>query len=357
MRAPAALGDAFAPPLLAWAADHGRQALPWQVDRTLYRVWISEVMLQQTQVATVVPYFERFIARFRDVVALADAPIDAVLHDWTGLGYYARARNLHRAARLVRDRHAGKFPQDFDAVVALPGIGRSTAGAILALALDQRHAILDGNVKRVLARYFAVEGFPGAARVGKELWALSEAVTPPGDAARFTQAIMDLGATLCTRTNPACEHCPVATGCRARAAGRTAEIPQARPVRARPQREVVWLVIRLEGTVLLEQRPPTGIWGGLWGFPEYASRELAQAALAAFDTDGDSAPASVAATITHSFSHFDLEITPLIAELSTIRRGEMERPSRTWYNLRAPARLGLAAPVATLVRALARSAE
>ncbi len=343
----------FAPRLLEWFAAAGRTGLPWQVERTPYRVWISEVMLQQTQVATVVPYFERFLDRFPDVRSLADAPLDLVLHEWSGLGYYARARNLHRAAEIVRDAHGGEFPRSFAAVVALPGIGASTAGAILALALDERHAILDGNVKRVLARWFAVEGSPGSTQTGKELWALSERVTPPDRAAAFTQAIMDLGATLCTRANPGCERCPVAAGCRARVAGRVLDYPSARPARARPQRDVVWLVLRREGAVLLEQRPPTGIWGGLWGFPEYSSRDLAEAALAQFNHGEHAvAPASVAATISHSFSHFDLGITPLIAVVQREDGRVMEGPAQTWYNLRAPARLGLAAPVETLLRAL-----
>jgi A/G-specific adenine glycosylase len=308
-------------------------------------------MLQQTQVATVIPYFERFLDRFPDVRTLADAPIDAVLHLWSGLGYYARARNLHRAAVLIRDLHGGIFPRDFDAVVALPGIGRSTAGAILAQAFDARHAILDGNVKRVLARHAAVEGPPGAAATLNRLWDLSEAVTPVANAADFTQAIMDLGATLCTRAKPACGRCPVAEDCEARMLGRTADFPGTRARRARPRREVVWLVLRREDAVLLEQRPPSGIWGGLWGFPEYATRELAEQAL---ERAGASprASAAVASRITHSFSHFDLEITPLVAELVTGPARVMEGPGQTWYNSRAPSLLGLAAPVSALLETL-----
>ncbi len=344
----------FGPRALAWHAVAGRQGLPWQRDRSAYRVWVSEVMLQQTQVATVAPYFERFVERFPDVQALADAPLDVVLHHWSGLGYYARARNLHRAAVIIRDEHDGEFPRDFATVVELPGVGRSTAGAILALAFGERHPILDGNVKRVLARWGAVEGFPGATRVANALWDLSDEVTPPAHAANFTQAIMDLGATLCTRANPACDRCPVAGDCAARLQDRIADFPGARPVRARPQREVVWLVLRRHESVLLEQRPPAGIWGGLWGFPEFTS--LAQAERALQELRG-SAPAlgeiAVAATITHAFSHFDLAITPLFADLERDGARVTEGPAQTWYNSRAPAELGLAAPVATLLRSLA----
>jgi A/G-specific adenine glycosylase len=340
----------FAPPLLTWFRSHGRHDLPWQRTRTAYRVWISEIMLQQTQVATVIPYYERFMAGFPDVRALADAPLDAVLHAWSGLGYYARARNLHRTAGILRDVHGGDFPRALAAVVALPGIGPSTAGAILALALDERHPILDGNVKRVLARWFGIAGFPGEARVAKILWSLSDAVTPSTDAADYTQAIMDLGATLCTRTQPACERCPVRAGCIARRDGTTAHLPTPRPRRERPRRTVFWLVIRRGETVLLEQRPPAGIWGGLWAFPEFATRELAESMLERIGGGaGESGALSVGPTISHSFSHFDLAITPLVADLAPLAGSVMEGPAQTWYNSREPVRVGLAAPVARLL--------
>ncbi|MEM1440588.1 MAG: A/G-specific adenine glycosylase, partial [Pseudomonadota bacterium] len=221
----------FAARVLDWFEHHGRKDLPWQHDRSRYRVWVSEVMLQQTQVATVIGYFERFMARFPDVVTLADAPTDDVLALWSGLGYYARARNLHAAAQQVRDRHGGAFPGDFDAVVALPGVGRSTAGAILSLADDARHAILDGNVKRVLARHETIEGWPGRTAVLKALWQAAEQFTPDTRVADYTQAMMDLGATLCTRRAPGCEACPVRTTCRARAEGRIDELPGRKPRR------------------------------------------------------------------------------------------------------------------------------
>ena len=345
--------DGFARALLAWFEHHGRHDLPWQVAPTAYRIWVSEIMLQQTQVATVIPFYERFMARFPTVGALATAPLDAVLHEWSGLGYYARARNLHRAAKQIRDDHAGQFPRDFDAALALPGIGRSTAGAILALALDERHAILDGNVKRVLARWFAVEGFPGSALVAKQLWQLSERVTPPRDAGAFTQAIMDLGATLCTRAKPACERCPINTGCRARREGRVSQFPGKRPARTRPLRRVWWLIVRQGTYVLLERRPDTGVWGGLWGFPEFANRELAERALEKLSGQPiASARLERAPIVEHSFSHFDLEAAPLLVDVVSLSGAIMEGPQQTWYNSTAPARIGLSAPVAAILARL-----
>ncbi|MGB8326770.1 MAG: A/G-specific adenine glycosylase, partial [Steroidobacteraceae bacterium] len=267
--------------LIVWHETGGRHELPWQRGRSLYRVWISEIMLQQTQVATVIPYYERFIARFPTVRALADASIDDVLHLWSGLGYYARARNLHQAAQRIRDEFAGEFPGDFASVASLPGIGRSTAGAILALALNQRFAILDGNVKRVLARYFGVAGNATERAVEKRLWVLSERCTPVERVDDYTQAIMDLGATLCTRSRPLCALCPLATDCVARRQGRQTEFPAPRrsaPHGMRRAKRVVMLLARArDQSVLLEKRPPRGIWGGLWCLPEFASEAAARA--------------------------------------------------------------------------------
>jgi A/G-specific adenine glycosylase len=340
-----------APRLLGWFAGHGRRDLPWQQDRTPYRVWISEIMLQQTQVATVIPFFARFMARFPDVAALAAAPLDEVLHHWSGLGYYARARNLHRAAQLICEAHGGELPAAHAALVALPGIGRSTAGAILALARDERHPILDGNVKRVLARWAGIDGFPGEARVAARLWALSEAVTPARHVADFTQAIMDLGATLCTHRRPRCADCPLADDCVARREDRVAELPGRRQATRRPRRQIVWLVFRRADAVLLERRPPTGIWGGLWGFPEFATRADAEAAAVA--RAGRRAPRLTAlGAVRHAFTHFELEIQPLLVELDH-RAPLVERATETWYKSRAPTRLGLAAPVTVLVAGLA----
>ena len=270
--------DPFARALLAWFDQHGRHDLPWQTDPTPYRVWVSEVMLQQTRVPTVLRYFPGFMERFPDVAVLAEAPLDDVLHLWSGLGYYARARNLHRAASVVRDAHDGRMPDQREALEALPGIGRSTAGAILALAHGQRHAILDGNVKRVLARYHLVEGWPGRSAVLDRLWGLAESHTPRRRVAAYTQAIMDLGATVCTRSRPLCRACPLAESCGALSHGRTAELPSPRPKPTLPERTTAFLILRdSHGRVLLERRPPSGVWGGLWSFPECAAEADAEA--------------------------------------------------------------------------------
>jgi A/G-specific adenine glycosylase len=340
-----------APALLAWFERHGRKDLPWQRDPTPYRVWVSEIMLQQTQVGTVIPYYERFMARFPGVADLASAPVDEVLHLWSGLGYYARARNLHRAARRIVAEHGGCFPEDFDAVHALPGVGRSTAGAILALSRGERHAILDGNVKRVLARCFGVDGWPGETAVQARLWQLAEACTPPAGAAAYTQAIMDLGATLCTRSRPACAACPLAAGCVARAEGRQAGLPSPRPRQRlrRRERTHVLVVIREDASVLLEQRPAEGLWGGLWGLPEFAGEAEAlgfsRERLGLREPRLEPWPA-----FTHSFTHFDLELVPLALRLASA--AGLNQPGYVWYNSRAPARVGLAAPVAKIIRAI-----
>jgi A/G-specific adenine glycosylase len=342
----------IAPHLLAWHALAGRHDLPWQHERSAYRVWVSEVMLQQTQVSTVIPYFERFLARFPDVRALAEAPDDEVLHLWTGLGYYARARNLLRAAREIRDVHGGNFPGTLDEVMSLPGIGRSTAGAILALSADQRHPILDGNVKRVLARYYALDGAPDEAGTLAALWKVAELNTPEAGVATYTQAIMDLGATVCTRSRPRCDDCPLRADCRARIEGRQAALPAPKSRRAqRKRRAAVMLVARREGKVLLVQRPPSGIWGGLWCLPEFADREAA-AAYAATELSNARLAVNALPEIEHSFTHFDLVITPLIASCgSAARVGEA---GALWYDVDEPARVGLPAPILTLLGTLTR---
>jgi A/G-specific adenine glycosylase len=341
----------FAARLLAWHAKHGRHDLPWQKRRTPYRVWISEIMLQQTQVATVIPYYARFMARFPDLQSLADAPQDEVLHLWTGLGYYARARNLQQAAQVIRDQHGGRFPRDMDSVRALPGIGRSTAGAILALATDQRHPILDGNVKRVLARHGAVAGWPGNQRVEAKLWTLAEARTPKTLVADYTQAIMDLGATLCTRSAPHCTECPVAADCRARIRGSQARYPGPKPRKTMPVRRTRMLMLIAEGAVLLEKRPPAGIWGGLWGFPELASGEdMAGWCRARFGA----APRSLKAhaELRHTFSHFHLDIEPWEVRLSGAA-AVADADTTRWQPLGLTPKLGLAAPVKRLLESLA----
>ncbi|MBM4221296.1 MAG: A/G-specific adenine glycosylase, partial [Gammaproteobacteria bacterium] len=301
----------LAPLLLAWWDRHGRKDLPWQQNPTPYRVWVSEIMLQQTQVATVQGYYDRFMQAFPDVQALADARADEVLHRWSGLGYYARARNLHRAAQGVRDQHGGVVPTGFDSLSALPGIGRSTAGAILALSTGQRHAILDGNVKRVLARVFGIAGVPSESAVQRELWTLAERCTPVQRVAHYTQAIMDLGASVCTRRKPACAQCPLREGCQAYAAGLAEQLPARKPARARPLRNCVLLLCaRADGAVLLERRADTGIWGGLWGLPEISSIDAAAEWCSA---QFGSVPElqRVRPVLRHGFTHFDLDITPV----------------------------------------------
>jgi A/G-specific adenine glycosylase len=339
--------------LLAWWDRHGRKDLPWQRDPTPYRVWVSEVMLQQTQVATVTRYYDRFLAAFPDVVALANAPDDAVLHHWSGLGYYARARHLHRAARVVRDQHGGAVPTDFATLAALPGIGRSTAGAILALSSGQRHPILDGNVKRVLARVFHVAGYPGDTAVAKRLWELAEACTPATRVAHYTQAVMDLGAALCARARPACGLCPLADGCQARAAGVAATLPGRKPPKARPRRATTLVLARRpDGAVLLERRPPTGVWGGLWGFPE-AESPAAVAAWCATALGATPVTTRPRPVLQHAFSHFDLDMTPVEADLAATPARAMDADRYLWCDPAAPAAVGLAAPVARLLAALA----
>jgi A/G-specific adenine glycosylase len=340
---------AFAGDLLRWFDRHGRKHLPWQQNPTPYRVWVSEIMLQQTQVATVIPYYERFMTRFPSLAALANAPTDEVLHLWTGLGYYARARNLHRAAQLIVRDQAGVFPRTIDEVQALPGIGRSTAGAILALSLHQRHPILDGNVKRVLARYFGVRGFPGEPRVERELWSLADACTPNERVEHYTQAIMDLGATVCVRSKPLCLACPQQLRCAARREGTQHELPTPRPKKKRPARAAYALIARdRDGTILLERRPPTGLWGGLWTFPQFESRDAALTWAA--QRFAETGRAEVLAAYEHAFTHFDLTLHPLIVAVA--RDDAIADQDYVWYDSRTPARIGLAKPAVDLLRAV-----
>ncbi len=340
--------------LLPWFDAHGRHDLPWQSDPDPYRVWVSEVMLQQTQVETVKAYYARFIARFPDVATLAAAPQDEVMRLWSGLGYYARARNLHRAAAEIVARHGGELPGTLESVMDLPGIGRSTAGAILALARGQRHPILDGNVKRVLARVFLVEE-PAESSAGlKKLWSLSEAATPEARVADYTQAIMDLGATVCTRAQPACDRCPLADGCAALAAGRAGEVPVPRRRAARRLQRTHMLFLLDAGRVLLERRPPRGIWGGLWAPPEFTRAAEAEAGLAA--RFGLAAPTRRLAPVRHAFTHFDLEIEPWIVELAG-RGGQAAEGETRWQDLASIESVGLPAPVARLLEELRHDAN
>jgi A/G-specific adenine glycosylase len=347
----------FSEKMLQWFEANGRKDFPWQRDPTPYRVWISEIMLQQTQVATVIPYYERFMARFPTVAALADAPEDAVLHLWSGLGYYARARNLHKAARQLRDEHGAGFPSDLEAVQGLPGIGRSTAGAILSLALGQRHPILDGNVKRVLARCFAVEGWPGRAAVQKRLWQLAEQLLPAERCRDYNQSLMDLGAAVCSRTSPDCEACPLNSLCQARAQGDPAAYPQPRPRRALPVRPVRMLVIRNpQGEVLMRKRPATGVWGGLWSFPECpAGQAPLDWCREKLGIEGEGI--RHLPPFRHTLSHFHMEIEPIEIGLDREPARVMDGDEQVWYKLDVPDPRGLAAPVARILASLQQREE
>ena len=348
----------FAPRVLDWFDEHGRKHLPWQRDPTPYRVWVSEIMLQQTQVQTVVPYYERFMARFPDLQGLAAAEVDEVLARWSGLGYYARGRNLHAAAVACARDHGGELPADIDALVALPGIGRSTAGAILSLSRGIRHPILDGNVKRVLARHFAVEGWPGRTDVERRLWALSDAVTPAERAGPFNQAMMDLGATLCTRSRPACGRCPVAGTCLGLERGDPAAYPGKKPRKAVPTRAATfWWIVDGEGRVLLERRPPSGLWGGLWCLPITLDGEAGgRDTLATRDADWAARAAAAAepdpiARLEHGFSHFRLEVEVRRVADGRVAGGVGEGPETAWHG-GGPVPGGVAAPLERLLATL-----
>jgi A/G-specific adenine glycosylase len=337
----------IAPALLAWAEHHGRHDLPWQRAPTPYRVWVSEVMLQQTQVATVVPYYQRFIVRFPDVASLAAADLDEVLSLWTGLGYYARARNLHRAAGLIVECHGGCLPEDIATLQALPGIGRSTAGAILALSRSQRHAILDGNARRVIARYFAIEGEPSEPATLRTLWGLAEACTPPERVAEYTQAIMDLGSGVCTRSRPACDACPLNRGCEAHKTGRQHALPSPRRRRTRPQRTAFAIVaIDASGAVLLEQRPANGLWGGLWSLPMFEMEaEALSWAAGHLSALGEPHPLPKQK---HAFTHYDLTLHLICVHLQTAARIE----SHGWFDCSQLADIGLSKAVVRLAPTL-----
>jgi len=339
--------EVFSARLLRWFDQHGRHDLPWQQPRSAYRVWMSEVMLQQTQVATVIPYFERFIARFPDFVTLAAAEIDDVLALWAGLGYYARGRNLHAAAKQVVALHGGEMPRDLEAVQALPGVGRSTAAAILTQAYGERHAILDGNVKRVLARHAAIAGWPGDSKVAAKLWTCSERHLPSSRLADYTQAIMDLGATLCTARAPACPRCPVAEDCEARLQDRVAELPSSRPARERPQRVARLLLIHnTDGHVLIERRPPAGIWGGLWSLPLAETDDDIDALLRDRYGLQPQATFETLPSFRHAFTHFELSLSPLRIQTHAEGNGVLhEHADRRWINIRTAALPGFPSPV------------
>ena len=337
----------FSKKVICWYDQYGRKSLPWQHNKTPYRVWVSEIMLQQTQVSTVIPYYQRFMESFPEVENLAKAEEDDVLHHWTGLGYYARARNLHKTAKLVCSDFGGEFPDDIDTMQTLPGIGRSTAGAILSLAGGQAQPILDGNVKRVIARHFAVDGWPGEANVLRRLWALSEELTPPKDTAKYNQAMMDIGATVCTRTKPQCDLCPVENSCLAKKHATQALYPGKKVKKQLPVKSTVMLIPKWEDSILLYKRPSSGLWGGLYSFYE------------ADDLEGIDAKACSLAmlqyqeehlgTFRHTFSHFHLEIAPVILHLKEAPTPKVKDSAEHWFNLLQPSNLGLAAPTKKLI--------
>ncbi|HRJ51277.1 MAG TPA: A/G-specific adenine glycosylase [Candidatus Thiothrix moscowensis] len=336
--------DNFADQVLKWHDQHGRKDLPWQHEPSSYRVWVSEIMLQQTQVATVIPYYQRFMQRFPDVLTLANAPLDEVLQHWEGLGYYSRARNLHKTAQTVCDQYAGTFPTDIERMQTLPGIGRSTAAAILSLSHGQAHAILDGNVKRVLARFHAVAGWAGTAHTLQQLWQYAEQHLPSNRNAAYTQAMMDMGATLCTRSKPACLLCPLQQGCAAFRQGNPQDYPGKRPSKDLPEKTAIALLLRnTAGEILLQKRPPTGIWGGLWSFPEFADENgMANWLL-------ERGQAQVIATrlpvLTHTFSHYRLYLQPLLVDFDTSPAWIMEGDGWLWYKADTVLTGGLSAAI------------
>jgi A/G-specific adenine glycosylase len=339
--------------VLAWFDLHGRKNLPWQLNKTPYTVWVSEIMLQQTQVKTVIPYYQAFMQRFPDVYTLADAPQDEVLHHWTGLGYYARARNLQKSAQIIRDEYLGKFPDQLQQLIALPGIGRSTAAAVLSLACGQHHSILDGNVKRVLTRYFAVEGWPGNKKVEDKLWQFADRLTPKNRTADYTQAIMDMGATLCTRSKPKCDICPVQIDCLAFVQGRQAELPHKKPKKTIPVKFTFMLIPMWQKQLLIYKRPPAGLWGGLWGFYEVEQeQQIIEQALKLGLNDIQHQTLS---PFRHTFSHFHLDIQPVVLHLKQEPVGQIMEDTQMWYDLSAPQNVGLAAPTKKLFSTISSS--
>lgn len=351
----------FAPRLITWQRQFGRHDLPWQLTRDPYTIWLSEIMLQQTQVSTVIAYYLRFIERFPNLAALAQAPLDEVMAVWSGLGYYSRARNLHRCAQLLMTEYHGQFPNQVNALIELPGIGRSTAAAIAVFAFGAHETILDGNVKRVLARVFGIEGFPGEKQTENAMWKLAESLLPPhsepatelNDLAMqaYTQGLMDLGATLCVRGRPACTRCPFQTGCAAHLSGREKTLPTARPKKSKPMRRTLMLILCNGPTVLLERRPPAGIWGGLWSLPEVPDAAALAAYAARF---GITDPLTTLTPIVHTFTHFQLTIEPKLATLSSraAPSASVTDTNQTWVSVDDLQAYGLPAPVRRILDTL-----
>jgi A/G-specific adenine glycosylase len=344
------MSSTFAAKLVAWQKKHGRHDLPWQGSRDPYAVWLSEIMLQQTQVATVIPYYLRFLARFPDVATLAAAPLDEVLRLWSGLGYYSRARNLHRAAGVIAGEHGGRFPRRFEEVAELPGVGRSTAAAICVFAYGQRRAILDGNVKRVLARYRGVKGYAGKKKVSDRLWQEAESLLARRNVEAYTQGLMDLGAAVCRRSRPQCTTCPVHRDCVAYQRGWVGRLPAPRPRKRLPHKRTVMLALMRAGEVLLEKRPPTGIWGGLWCLPETAHKtDLEAYCLKRFGAHV--VEVEPLETIPHGFTHFTLDIQPLKLRVSALAPNATE-PGVMWLPVEEARGAAIPAPVRQILSRL-----
>ena len=341
----------FADTVLKWYRRYGRHNLPWQ-GQNAYRVWLSEIMLQQTQVTTVIPYYQNFIKRFPNLKSLANASIDEVLQHWQGLGYYARARNLHKAAQKIRKDHKGRFPRKFEEVAALPGIGRSTAGAILSFAYGQSWPILDGNVKRVLARCFRVPGWYGQSETMKQLWYLSESVTPENETADFNQAMMDIGAMLCLKSSPKCEACPLKKLCSSYRHHSQAQFPEKKPARAKPQKQTLMLLHRHQDEILMWRRPPSGIWGGLWSLPEVDDEAAIALWQRSFLSVSQPPKKIQHKVIRHQFTHYGLDISLAIIELDD-RPGEIsDQDNYAWVDVERLSEYGLPAPVKKLLSTL-----
>ena len=343
------MGADFSTRIIIWQRAHGRNALPWQ-GADAYRVWLSEIMLQQTQVTTVISYYQRFLARFPNVAALALASEEEVLALWSGLGYYSRARNLRRAAQIVMQQHGGTFPRDFEAIVALPGVGRSTAAAICALAYHARHAILDGNVKRVLARHFAIEGYPGIKKVEMQLWRQAEALLPQHDIAVYTQGLMDLGAALCTRSKSQCGACPVQEDCGARLAGQVAQLPTPRPRKTMPERHSMLLLLLHGSDILLHKRPAPGIWGGMW-CPPQLDEGMDVAGYCAAHLGMHQVRAVALPAFTHTFTHFKLHIAPQLVQMKG-KPHKTQEPGSVWLDMQEALQGAIPTPVRKMLRAV-----
>jgi A/G-specific adenine glycosylase len=338
----------FADRLIAWQQRSGRHDLPWQV-RDPYAVWVSEIMLQQTQVETVIPYYRRFMARFPDLASLAAAPEDEVLALWSGLGYYARARNLQAAAWQIMAEHDGVFPPAFDVIQSLPGVGRSTAAAISAFAFGEQRAILDGNVKRVFCRLLGIEGWPGEKAIETRLWTLAEDLLPAANLTAYTQGLMDLGATLCRRARPDCPQCPFAGDCVAKRQGRQGELPSPRPSKILPEKGTAMLIMVHAGELLLEKRRTAGIWGGLWSLPECEVE--VDAVKQAQRLGYEAAWLRDLPSLKHSFSHFRLQIHPRLLSVRQRPVGVAE-PGHIWLPLADALDAALPMPVRKILSSL-----